>query len=332
MAKQRRLEDLYVTGKVAEFDDGLGDVVVDDGAGGTKTVAENVGPGEVDGTFVPYGPVRVWVQPLNVPEHEKAARKAAAARATVLMWRHDETCEGYLEVRNQVETLDDDYIVEYLTTDELYERAQAITAEMAAEEEWAKEDYLTGLTDAWDPPGATEVGLKEAYTLGPSHERYEEAAKVFAEMKRFQAQVDERLDPLFEMTRMSLRELGQAELRRRYTALEIKETADKAWGEEYRRCELWLGTREPCATCLLSPEKAAKARHGDHSRRYFPSREVIDVLPDSIFLQLRVAFASLSVDVVTGKGSPATPSSSPSSEPSAAGEPEGSSGLVAASA
>ncbi len=289
MGKQPRLEDLYVTGREETFSDGVRSVTV-------------------------------WIQPLNTPEQEIAQRKASAKRATALMWRHDPTCEDYLAIRDQVELLDDQYVIEYLVADELYEREAAVEAEEADDEEWSKDDYLSGLRDAWEPPNPGEVGLKEVYFLGAddpdTNDRFPEAVRCLTELKRFRTEVDDRMAPIIEHIRMTTAAESMESLRDRCTRRYIESAGEVAWAEEYRRCQIWLGTRSAA----------------DHNERYFSSRDAIDRLPDEVFLRLRQAHQAITVDVVAGKDSPASPSSSPSSEPSAAEETEHSSGLVAASA
>ncbi len=284
MAKQARLEDLYVTGKEETFVDGQRSVTV-------------------------------WIQPINTPEHEVAVRKASARRATTLMLRHDDTSEGYLEVRDQVEMLGDGYVIEYLVADESYKCEAAAAAEEEAEEEWSKDGYLQSLKDAWEP-GDEEVGLKDVYALGasdPDHgDRYPEAERVLDEMKRFNAAVADRLIPIVEQIRQGLASEDPVELRSRCTKRFIEAAGNAVWKEEYERCEVWLGTR--CSDA--------------HNERYYAERSAIDRLPDEVYARLRHAHDNIAVDVVTGKGSQQAPSSSPSSEPSTEAATGQSSGLA----
>lgn len=280
MAKRRRLADLYVCGQEITFDDG-------------------------------QGAVGVWIQAINTPEQEIAHRKASARRAVVSMDRHDPTSENYLAIRDEVEDLDLAFVVEYLAADELFEREAAVEAEQAATEEWAKDAYLVGLRDAWEPPEGDQEGLKDAWAADQSDP---EAARVFAELKRFAEQVAERVEPYAELRRAELAVMPEDELRRRCTEKFLETKAALVYSEELRRCQMWLGTREL----------------DDHRRYYFEAREEIEGLPEEVFRQLRAAHLALSVPGTTGKDSRGATSSSPSSEPSAEAETAPSAGLAAA--
>lgn len=310
MAKRATLEDLYAEGDLLTFDPLCrrhGKVSVDADlaqrcTGCRKALAKE--------------PITVWVQNLNTPEHEIAKRKAAAARATTLMWRHDPTSEGYLEVRDQIEGIEITDVIDHILADEMFERSQAAEAETAAEEEWSNDDYLDGLRDAWEPPDG-EPGLKDVWARGPDDDetggRYAAALKCLDEMKRFAGQVDETLQPIAEQLLVGMRTEPESELRDRCTKIYIKAAGLEAWTEEYLRCEMWLGTRLA----------------DDHAVRYLEDRKAVDRLPEHAFLKLRAAHMALQIGVVEGKDLGEAPNSSPSSELQAEEEPETSSGPVA---
>jgi hypothetical protein len=274
--KRRRLEDLYVLGRELALDDGKGE------------------------------PVVVWIQKMNPLEHEKALRKAGAAKAKILMVRHDRDSEDWQEAYTDVEdTGGRAELVEYLITEDVGKAEESAEAELSFADEWSKDNYLQGLRDAWDDP---DHPLREVYAENPEDP---EASRVFLELKRFSDQVIARVAPEAERLRRDYEEVPEETVRERATEHLIELRAGLAWIREYRRCEVWLGTRDP----------------DNHDAYYFPNRDAVDRLSYDTFRELSDAYQQLTVEPLEGKGSPEIPSSSPPSEPSGEAETSGPSGL-----
>lgn len=267
MPKKRRLQDLFVTGKEVSINDGSGD------------------------------PVVVWIQKLTPVDHETAMRRANARRALFLSIRRMPETEEYQACAMDVYEADDDALIAEIVEGELAQKRLAIAAELAADEEWSKDDYLQGLEDAW-----TE-NLNERYNEEPEDP---EAKRVFIELKRFADTVDERLADEREALMNDRSGYDRDELEQIVIKERIETLADLEWMKEYRKCELWLSIRES----------------EDHSKRYFRQRADVDDLAQQVLSPLVVAYQELQVDVVEGKDSGEIPDSSPSSEPSAPAEEE----------
>lgn len=264
MARRRRLEDLYVVGREFTADDGQGD------------------------------PIVVWLQKLTPLDHEKAIRRAGAAKAKVLMARHDREAENWQETYSDVDELGDrEALIEYLIAEEVAKLRESAEREMAFKEEWAKDGYLTGLQDLWEDE---EHPLRVAYAEDPDDP---EARRVFLELKRFSDSVEEQLAPEIENRKRDYIDTSDDDLRSRATDELITLKAGLAWLREYRRCEVFFATRE----------------FGNHDVYYFAHRDVVEQLAPEVFAALSTAYQELVVDVASGKDSPKTPSSSPSSEP-----------------
>jgi hypothetical protein len=275
--KKRRLEDLYVVGR---------DLVVDDG----------------------QGQVAVWLQKLNPLEHEKAIRKAGAAKARGLMVRNDPDSEGWQEAYADVEDLGPrEEIIEYLIVEDVAKTQESAEAELAFTDEWSKEDYLQGLRDAWEDP---ERPLKDTYAQDPEDP---EARRVFLELKRFADTVTSRVEPEMGRLRRDYQDVPDETLRRKATERFIELRAGLAWLREYRYCEIWLATRDP----------------DNHDAYYFPDREAVDRLSPQVYRTLVGAYQELTVEPMEGKGSEPTRSSSPPSEPPNGEATSESSGLTA---
>lgn len=268
MAKRRRLEDLYVRGRELSIDDGSND------------------------------PVVVWVQKMNPLEHEKAIRKAGAAKAKQLLAVRDHSSEEWQEAYVDVaEFTTREQLIDYIISDEIVQFQEAKEAELSYSEEWQKDNYLGGLRDAWED---ADNPLSAVYARDPEDE---EARRVFLELKRFADQVEEEVGPETERLRRDFENMSEEDLRDKALEKVIELRAGLAWLREYRTCEVLYGVREV----------------DDHRKYYFTHRDQVDALASQVFVQLSTAYNELMVAVAEGKDSAKTPSSSPSSEqPSAA--------------
>ncbi len=274
MTKRRGLADLWVKGKTLTFDDG-------------------------------DGPIEVWLQKPNSNETEQARRRADAARARVLVLRAKPESDEYLSaVGNAFDSADVDQLVNVLLQPEEARLHQLHDAELAAEEEWTEDAYLQGLRDLW-------IGeLADAYA---KDEADPEAVRVFAELKRFEAEVQKRVDEDLADRRAGMLLSSVEDLQTKVAEMMLKNSADMAWLIEFRKSQVWLACRD--AT--------------DHQKREFKERHELDPMQDETFTRLRDALESLLVEPLEGKDLEETPSSSISSAPPAAEETEESSGLVA---
>jgi len=268
------LEDLYIVGKELSFDDG----------GGEK--------------------VTVWLQKLNPVELSTALRRANAARARVLTARTQPDSEEHQSF--WLEVLDfetKESLVEYLINERGVRIQERAEAELASHDEWAKDGYLQGLRDAW------EDGLSERHVMEPD----EESERVLNEINRFVDDAAKIVAPEMDELRATYESTVIDDLRDEVFTKILSYRGNTAWLDEFHRCELWKGVRDP----------------KDRRAYYFEKREDLDYLTASITNQLMAEYASLSVDVVEGKDSEETPSSSNSSAPANEAATGASSGLVA---
>jgi hypothetical protein len=277
MAPKRRLEDLYVVGKDIPFDDGKGE------------------------------PVTVWLRKLNPIEQAQASRRADAERAKVRASRADEDSPEFRQMYFDAVDFGDDpeILVSYLCMEDVAQAQTQAEAELELEEEWSKEQYLQGLRDAW------EESVRDAYNRDPEDP---EAKQVFAELQRFADAAEAMASSQVEAIKDGLRGLPIEELRKKVVDQMLRFKSSAVWVEEFRRCEIWLGTFED-----------------DRKTQYWQDREEVDKLPEPILVRLLTEYRELSVDVFEGKDSEATPDSSSSSEPQDEEETVVSSGLAVVS-
>lgn len=256
--KKRRLADLFVVGKEIVFDDGQGE------------------------------PITIWLQKLNPVEHETAMRRANGARSTVLT--------GKNEVEREI--ADDDAAefgrdgwVEFLASDALGRKIPALEAELAAEEEWSKDDYLQGLKDVWD------ASMQKALEEDPDDPS---ALRVRDELERFRVLLDAHVERERDSLVAEFNSRSDEDLQKRVVEKLLQTRADIAWLSEFRRCEVWLSTRLA----------------DDHRKKYFESRDEVDDLSQEVLIRLMNEYQDLGVDPLEGKDSGAMQPSSNSPESS----------------
>lgn len=278
--KLRRLADLYVTGVPLTVKDPQGN--------------------EVD----------VWLQKPNPVDHESCIRRANAARARLLLRRDDEESEDWQSAYSEAADFGDrEAMITYVISPRLAEKQQSIQAELALEDEWAKDGYLQGIYDAWEGDSEAE-GFKAAYARDPEDP---EALRVLNEMRRFDQAIADQLEPEIVTLRRDYEGMSDAELLRRVTNRVLETKADRAWLRELNYSELFYAVREP----------------DDHTTRHFQKRAELDVAAPEVIGQLLTAYRTLVVDPAEGKDSAATDDSSPSSAPPATEATEPSSGPLA---
>lgn len=246
MAKKRRLSDLYVRGDFLEFDDGQGDTV------------------------------RIWVRKMAPTMHEKAMKRANAARAQVLAASRDHSSDLYVDVKAKVSAMDNDDILDYLVEERLGSRRAVIEAELAAEEPWSEEGYLEGLQEAW-----TEE-LSEKHLLDPDDD---DANRVLGELRKFNDELEKRVAKEREAIEKDLSSKSPDNLDDLAAEKLIETQASLAWLTEFRLCEVWLSVYEE-----------------DGKTQYFESRDEVDMLSVEVLREIQSKYRELSVDPTEGKG------------------------------
>lgn len=286
---KRRVTDLWKVGTEVVLDDGRGDSIV------------------------------VWCEKLTPLQQSEASRHADAARARYLARRFEPGSDEYQQQMGAVLALGDEKreMAEFVVGNERQRLHQAKTLQVSAEEGWDKDGYLQGLYDGW------EGGLRDRWLADREDD---EAARCFAELERFNAEVEEEvqneLGPLIEAKEA----LDLDQLRDEMVQRMIEIDSSGVWMEEYYRQQIFMGIRE-CDG--VQTDDGWDHDRCNHKKVYFRAREEVDELAVPAIRLLRDAFQRLEVEPIEGKSSPEAPTSSPSSEPPAEEATEPSSGQMA---
>lgn len=273
--KRRSLSDLYMVGKLVEVDDG-------------------------------EGPVPVWLQKLNPLDTEQAFRKAAAARARVLIARKDREGDAFMALWSEVSDIGSrETLIDYVIADDLGKFSDSLEAQLMHDEEWSKDGYLQGLQDSW------ESEMQERWLADKEDQ---EAVKVFDELSRFNNEVQKKLDGERDRLRKDYANVSLEDLEAKAVDRLLEMKAQLVWMQEYRRAVVWRAARDP----------------ENHKKYYFNDRSQVDELAPEVTNQLIDAYEAMTVSVPEGKELPSILSSLDSLEPSNEEETQASSGPQAA--
>lgn len=233
--------------------------------------------------------LKLYIRKLSGPDLEAVLRKADAARGVVRACQAKPESEDWLALYSKVVDWGDDLadLAEYLIHERLARRTEVIAAELAARDEWSGDNYLESLRDAWAD------GLRDRYAEDANDP---EAARVFEEMKRFDALVTEKAAQEREDMAAEIVRLGLEEIRRRIVVSLLGAQADAEWNRVFEASTLFLAVVEP----------------HNHFERHFPDIDRVLHSDHRVRNDLMAAYNAMQVAGAEGKDSPAAPASSPS--------------------
>lgn len=261
--KRRRLSDLYVVGRPVEV-----------------------------GKDTPE-PVEIWLQKINPVQNDEALRRANAARTKAKTFGKDKDSDEYLDALASVEDFASrEILVELAIAEELRQRRSRIEAEVAAEDEWATDEYLQGIVDAWEGTDGV-IGLKERWA--EDHDD-PEAARVKGEIDRFDEKVKELVEAEHESLKRDFDATPDDVILDRAVQRVLEQRATSAFIFEYENWQLYFAIRDP----------------ENHKDLYFETVEEVKALEEQTKEEILAHYRELAVEVTEGKDSPGTPGSSPS--------------------
>lgn len=251
--KRRRLSDLFVVGKELEFDDGQGD------------------------------PIKIWIQKLTQGETQQAVEAARPAKTKITaIKRLPEDHPAKLRYLDELESEgfdDEESLISYLIQNKLEEARLSAEAKIAAEDEWAKDDYLIGLQSAWNEE------LEEIWIKRDEDADLESADRVYEELRRYTDQVEKEIESAKQELIYEYDDLSLQALQRKAVNKLIEDHGDNALLAAFRKQQIFFATRTA----------------EDHSQLYFESVNEIDKLPTPIHSKILITYLEMSVDNIEGK-------------------------------
>jgi hypothetical protein len=248
---KRRLSDLFVMGEEVTFDDGDGDGI------------------------------SVWVQKLTPAETQLAVEKSRPSKTKIISIKKlpdDHHLKlRYLDELESSGIEDKIDFIKFLIRPKLEEARLSAQERIAAEDEWSKDDYLSGLQEAWND----ELQAKWV----KSDDDSEEANRVYDELKRYTDQVIKEVESAEQELINELDDLSLEALQKRAVNRLIETHGDNVLIAEFRKQQLYYSVREA----------------DSHKTRYFDNIEEIDTLPEVIHTRLLTVYSELAVDSFEGK-------------------------------
>lgn len=241
------------------------------------------------------GSVTVWVQKPNDVQIEAIYRRANAAKARYLMTAQDPDSEEYQEawaVMAELEEVED--ILVFALHEELNRAKTRATAQIEASEKWSKDDYLQALFDAWTGDDENP-GLHRTYALDPEEP---EALKVFNALREYEEEVNTAFVQERERLKLEYADEDRSVLLDKAARGWIQINADGIQTRELIRQQTFYAVREK----------------DKHAQLYFGTVAEVDDLPSTIRDRLTHKITEYILEVAEGKGTAATPDSSPRSE------------------
>lgn len=233
--------------------------------------------------------VEVYIKKLNPLETKEAREKGNAARARVLMRRNDRESEEWLNAYSEVFDMSVETRVDKCITLEAMQKRAQVEAElaMADDSEWAKDDYLEGLREAWED-------LKNIFVDPeiPDDEK-KEAQGVYDELNRFADEVDKVVEIELKALRQPFEHLGEEALIEKAVAAVFEETAYLAWMEKYYYYRTFFSTRE----------------REDHKKKTFSSVREVEELEPEVYQQLVKGYKEVELNDLEVKDLEQTPTS-----------------------
>jgi hypothetical protein len=225
-------------------------------------------------------PIVVWLQKLTPTETQAAvdaARPAKSIVASIKRLPEDDPAKApFYDELDKAEMLSKMDKMTFLVKPKVDEFKISAEYRIADEDEWAKDDYLIGLQTAW---GAE---LRDRWLEDPTDP---EADRVYKELVRYNDQVEAETEAEKNELIYEIQDLSEQEIDRRVVNRLIEDYSSKKMIDEFRMQQIFLATREV----------------DDHSKRYFNSREELDILSSAVINKLLLTYAFMAVDPMEGK-------------------------------
>lgn len=255
---KRRLQDLYRVG-----------------------VAHSIrGPVQNEDDVIEMIDIPVWISKISQLEERECGNKASRARGALqAIARQPLDHSDWDEYKFRISDYDmdgRDTQILFLISTELDEFKLSAREKLASADEWAKDDYLISLEQAW------EASLREAFIQDATDP---EAKRVFDALKKFMEEIEKESEAEKINLIESYYDDTDEEVLHKTLKKLVEIESNISFVNEFRNWQVYYSVRDI----------------DDHSERYFESREDLDTIDDIILNDLKDAFLMLSVDSIEGK-------------------------------
>lgn len=222
----------------------------------------------------------VYLKKLQPFEQEVALARANLQRAKILTLKSlpeddDEIIPMVIQVD---ENFTEEELVNFVSAEKTNQALKSAESRIAEEDEWAKDEYLSGLQESW-------ADLQDAYHIDEDPIKHAEAVRAFNELKRYSDAVTAEFEKAQKRIVREHKAMSHDELRTLALAGLIEMRGNLKWLEEFKRSQVWQATRE----------------NADRGKRYFLSREEVDQLHPNVLNKLIEVYDEISVSPDQGK-------------------------------
>ena len=245
---RRRLMSLYIPGELVTFEDNEGEF-------------------------------SVWVQRINTWQEKECIQKSKTVRAPIIALKKDKSNPDriqYEELLIRWGIYNKETRIAFLISPKVQQAQASAEARIAAEDEWADDDYLSTLQNAWNEE------LMEVYT---SDNDNVEAKRVYDELLRYTNQVESAVEHLRKEYTAELEDIDDAEILDRVLDVLIESEADSVQMAEFRRWQIFYATRNP----------------ENHDELFFEDKSEVEMIHENVYNRLLDTYLDLSFDSMQGK-------------------------------
>ncbi len=222
------------------------------------------------------GTAMIYIRKLGPLQQAEAVRKANAERTKIKTLLDDKENEEYLTLVREAAEVDREEKIEQLAQTEVAEDRAKIEQEISEKEDWASDDKLQGLVDAW------EGGLLEEWLKGEGL-RSEESERVYADITRFNDEVVKKLEGRLKQAKRPLQDKTDDELNDMVAEAQVEYEASIAWMRTFRLYQIVFGV------------------HDTDRNRMFDHIDEVSSLPSELFGKLVDALLDLTTPTLEVK-------------------------------
>ncbi len=187
-------------------------------------------------------PWKMHMRKMNPQEQQRAVRGANAARIRLMkiLDRDPVEDDDRLILEESVKDIgsgERDDLIDFLIAMNHATRRIMLEQEIAAEDEWAKDDRLQALTDAWDAEMQIEFSKGE-------EERSTESQELFDQLGKYSDQVEDKLDGNDNVYRDELEVLNEDDLSLKVMRHILERDAGVLWMKVFRDYQILYGCED----------------------------------------------------------------------------------------
>jgi len=225
------------------------------------------------------GEFSVWIQKINSWQDRDAIQKSKVVRAPIIALIKDKANPdrlAYIDLLSEWDFDTKETQIQFLISPKVQQARESAEARIASEDEWAKDDYLITLQEAW------VSGLSDTYALNPDDK---EANRIYLELRRYTDLVDSAVEHEANEYALDMEDKSEEAIQDQIVTKLIEHEADVVQMAEYHRWCIFYAIRNI----------------DDHDELFFETREEIDYLDQSVYNRLLEAYLELEIAGMEGK-------------------------------